>query len=441
MKKFVISERLTDEEYFNKVLKKSDSKGSVIAAKNGITSFDRFTKNVYDIDHRKMIDELYADYQKNHNSCGATAKLLAEFFYWQLEDHDDIIIKSGRKLATEKPIRAILSGTAHGVVNQVRYYLRAVGGIKITAEDLRDVLTVPIQQREEDPEPMTLDQIIKIVDSTTKYARKIKYLVIRDTAMRSSESMQFTKKMITFNILDTEYAKIRLSQKIVKGKSKARVNFLSPDVAKKLQELSKDLKDDDPIFWTLLGKDNDGSELDLLTVNRNEAAAMDRDRKRLAEKFPEFGAKYEHNGFHKISLHAIRAFTATAISKGNSNNEDLGHGYIGHKKYLDQYIRKTEAEQLEIFKNAIPYLTGIVKEYDDSELAQEVKEGKSQIALLARQLAELKKNGLSKSGPVINTTGNYDKLVLELAKRYDIPLDEIVQIKMQLQKESIPNSV
>ena len=98
MKKFVISERLTDEEYFNKVLKKSDSKGSVIAAKNGITSFDRFTKNVYDIDHRKMIDELYADYQKNHNSCGATAKLLAEFFYWQLEDHDDIIIKSLQKI-------------------------------------------------------------------------------------------------------------------------------------------------------------------------------------------------------------------------------------------------------------------------------------------------------------------------------------------------------
>ena len=209
-------------------------------------------------------------------------------------------------------------------------------------------------------------------------------------------------------------------------------------MTKKLEELSKNLKDDDPIFWTLLGKDDDGSELDLLTVNRNEAAALDRDRKRLAEKFPEFGAKYEHNGFHKISLHAIRAFTATAISKGNSNNEDLGHGYIGHKKYLDQYIRKTEAEQLEIFKNAEPYLTGIEKEYGESELALKVKEVESQNKLLHRELENVKKNGFPRTAPAIDTTSNNDQVILELAKRYNIPLDEIVQIKQELRKVVIP---
>lgn len=439
MKKFVISERLSEEEYFNKILKKSNSKGSVNAAKNGKTSFDRFTQNVYGMNYKQMIDELYAEYQKNHDSgIGATAKTLAEFFYWQLEDHDDIIIKSGRKLATEKPLKATGSGTAHGVVNQVRYYLRAVGGIKITAEDLRDVLTVPIQQKEEDPEPMTLDQIMKIVDSTTKYARKIKYLVIRDTAMRSSESMQFTKKMITFNILDTEYAKIRLSQKIVKGKSKARVNFLTPDVAKKLEELSKNLKDDDPIFWTLLGKDDDGSELDLLTVNRNEAAAMDRDRKRLAEKFPEFGAKYEHNGFHKISLHAIRAFTATAISKGNSNNEDLGHGYIGHKKYLDQYIRKTEAEQLQIFKNAEPYLTGIVKEYGESELSQKVKSLENQVNFLQREKLELVKVNQKAVKSKSDQSSHYAHVVNTMLQTGELTIERYDEIRSKAPKVVIP---
>ncbi|MDA1347234.1 MAG: hypothetical protein O3C48_08480 [Crenarchaeota archaeon] len=425
MKTFIISERLTDEEYFNKVLSKSQSKASVNLAKNGITSFHRFTQNVYGMNHNQMINELYAEYQKNNDSgIGATAKTLAEFFYWLMKDHPDIIIGSGIKYGIKRPLRKISSTTAKGVINHVRAYIRSVGGIKITSEDLRDVLTIPIEQKDEDPYAMTLEEIMKIVDSTTKLSRKVKYLVIRDTGMRSSESMQFTKKMITFNVEDSQYAKIRLSSQIVKGKSKARDNYLTPDVAKKLYEISKDLKDDQPIFWTLLAKD----ENDLLAVNNNEARAMDRDRTRLAEKFPEFGNKYEHSGYHKISLHAIRAFTATAITKGNNNNEDIGHGYIGHKKYLDQYIRKSDSEKLQIFKNAEPFITGVKKEYGPDELSQQVKGLRDENKLLNRQISDLKTTSQKSVKSKVDNSSKWKFVIDELLKTGALDSAELLEI-------------
>jgi hypothetical protein len=50
--------------------------------------------------------------------------------------------------------------------------------------------------------------------------------------------------------------------------------------------------------------------------------------------------RYSHNNRFKINLHAFRAFTATQLAEAYS--EEFGHGFIGHKGYLKQYIRNKE---------------------------------------------------------------------------------------------------
>jgi len=47
--------------------------------------------------------------------------------------------------------------------------------------------------------------------------------------------------------------------------------------------------------------------------------------------------KYESNGMHKKNLHGFRAYCATALTERFS--EEMAHGFLGHKGYLEQYIR------------------------------------------------------------------------------------------------------
>ena len=237
---------------------------------------------------------------------------------------------------------------------------------------------------------------------------------MRDTGCRTIESIQITKKMIEFDYDKTGIARVKMPKKIVKGKTKSRINFLTPETAKMVKQLSENLDENTTIFVDPKSTEN------LVAVKGNEIHAFYWTRETLVKDgFSEFAEKHE-SGTRKILMHSIRAFTATAITKGNSNNESLGHGYIGHKKYLEQYIRRTEAEQLEIFKKAIPYLTGITKEYGESELSLQVKEMKAQLNEEHRQrlLAEKMslENGKNRSGNS-QVYANFKQAVNELFAR------------------------
>lgn len=58
------------------------------------------------------------------------------------------------------------------------------------------------------------------------------------------------------------------------------------------------------------------------------------------------GEIYQSNRRHKKTIHSIRSFTATQCAE--AIDESWGHGYVGHKKYLGQYIRNQD-EQAEKF--------------------------------------------------------------------------------------------
>ena len=88
-----------------------------------------------------------------------------------------------------------------------------------------------------------------------------------------------------------------------------------------------------------------------------------------------FTSKYQ-NGRLKKNLHSIGSFCITALKEA-TKDPDFAHGYGGHTRYLQQYIRLPKERQIELFRQAEPYLTlaeTVPIETDQSKELKEIKE-------------------------------------------------------------------
>lgn len=421
------------EEFLKKKLGKSGSHATMMVNRQYINKFEIYCELVLKRKSELVIEDLINDWNEN-NDVTNLVNLISNFHECLKEDHPEITwsAKNSKHNYSWKPVKPLSQKMA---VSIIRQYLRARTGIRISAEDVSEKITIPVDTDEREEYPLTLEQFKKIYDQCTLLRRKVKYLFMRDTGCRTHESVQITKSMITFDFDNTGIAKVKLPKKIVKGKTKGRTNFLTPETAKMVQELCKDLPQDYPMF---VGESVHSLLDDIVKRKDSEMTAFFRNRQSLIKDgFVEFAEKHE-SGTHKIVMHSIRAFTATAYSKGNSNRDDLGHGYIGHKKYLEQYIRRSEAEQLQMFKNAIPYLTGITKEYGESELSQKVKTQESQLNFQHRQIEELKKNGQKAVKANSDQSSKWKFVVEELLKLGIVEQTDIADILSRAPKVVIP---
>ncbi len=434
-----IKDTESKEDFLKKKIRKTGSEDTIKQYKQMIHRFEIFCKNELKRDIEVVIEDLIQDWNKSKDVQNLV-NLLSNFHDFTTEDHPEITwtteyVIHGKKANRTYSWQKMKRGPQQNMLSAIRMYLRARTGIRISSEDMTEKITLPVEDTEREEYPLTLDQFQKIYDKCTVYRRKMKYLFMKEIGCRTHESVQTTKKMITFDFDNSGIALVKIPKKIVKGKTKGRINFLTAETAKLIKELCSDLDENTPIFVNPndLGKS-------LSDIKQIEGNAFWRERENLVKMgFTEFAEKHE-SGHHKIVLHSIRAFTATAISKGNGNSDDLGHGYIGHKKYLDQYIRRTEAEQLEIFKNAIPFLTGITKEYGESELAQKVKTQENQLNLQHRQIEELKKTGQKAVKAGAEQSSKWKFVVDELLKLGIVEQTDIVDIlsrapKVPIQKE------
>ena len=390
------------------------------------------------LEAEKVILELYEDWKKNKDVTNLV-NLLWQFHTWIQKDHNEITWfskKNTSNFTKRKYTYKAKSPAQQGKIMSVcRIYLRARTGIRISNEDLMEKITIPNEQEDQEPYPMTLEQFRLVYDHSTINRRKVKYLFQRDTAARTHETVQITKSMIDFDFdKSSGIAKVTIPKKITKGKTKTRIGFLTKETKVKVKEICKNLGENDPIFVISESDVSDRkkgkpikSEKTLKAIKAGEIHAFWRERETLIkEGFADFDKRYE-SGTHKIVLHSIRSLCATAISLGN-NSDEIAHGYIGHKKYLEQYIRKPEAEQLEIFKKAIPYLTGITKEYGPDEISQRQKGLENQVNLLQRQLSEEKKNSIQAVKTKVNNSSKFEYVVKYLISENRLSLEELADL-------------
>ena len=140
-----------------------------------------------------------------------------------------------------------------------------------------------------------------------------------------------------------------------------RIVYLTRESEPIIKHILKDLDDE-----TLVFTNNPLSE----NARDNEELIWRRLMRRL-----KFDEKYE-NGFLKKNLHSIGAFCITQIKEA-TKDVDYAHGYGGHTRYLQQYIRLSGDRKIELFREAEPYLsiydTSPIRVDESAEL-KEIKE-------------------------------------------------------------------
>lgn len=296
-------------------------------AKSAIVNLDRYSENKF----QKKTDEILKDLK------GEPMKLLRYldgFNQWLAEDHPDIVFIDKR--GNRRPIKKKHPHTIHQYHSVARRYAKLCHAIRLNDDDIKEYITFPdLEADEEEAEPFTPQELRLVLDSTLEQRRKTLYMVMKDAGGRIKENGQLKKENFDFA---KDPVEVTFPKSIVKGKIKTRRAFLTKETAQRVKLLLKSLTDSDFVF-----KNPDQTPIQF---RENEGQIFRKITSKLG-----FNEKYEHNGRYKKNLHSIRAFCSTEYSIAN-NSEEAGHGYIGHKKYLEQYIRLSDQQKIDRFRRA-----------------------------------------------------------------------------------------
>jgi len=304
-----------------------------------------------------------------------------------LIDHPEIVYSFGKNQSLKKSIKARHPNTVHLYLIKIRSIFEEIGNIEINSRLFNKRVKVQ-KAEEEDPEPFTKEQMRLLLDRCSNHG-KLKYMVLKDTGCRIGELVQIRKKDIDISKFTME---LKIQASYTKTK-KARIAFVTRETAPMLKRLLNKKQDNELIF---------GTSEDEYVATGTEKTLFAYYRKELAKDYPEFGEIYQSNGRHKKTIHSLRSFTATQCAE--AIDETWGHGYIGHKKYLGQYIRNQE-KMAEMFQRSENYLMiyETIEVIDQNERVKKLEEEqqKSRLDMIAltnimSELAEIKANNAKK---------------------------------------------
>jgi integrase len=364
-----IPEFLTETEFYVKAKKKSNSVDSEKNRRLHMAALRRFSQ----AKHEKPIEQM-ADYLKQENNIRKTCKFFEQFIEYLENETGTVIIEGKRKHSFKLKPKSAKS--IPNYIGTARSYLRLCHGVRVNDEDFKDFVTMPSDSRQdsEEAEPFKKDELKMIVESCQDQRRKSSYLFMSQTGARLAETLQIRKKDFDFT---KDPVEVRLPKVITKGKKRGRTNFLDKAVSQRIQLLVKSLADDDLVF----------------TDNHNLVPARNGEEQYFRRLCLELGytERYEHNNRYKKNIHSIRAFCMTQYAL--ANNQDLAHGYIGHTKYLDQYMRLEDEIKIKHFRRAEPGLNLfsdiVIVEHDQHDEIAELRKKVEQSDDRAKRLEHM----------------------------------------------------
>ena len=307
----------TLDEYLNEINIKS-TKEQYIAL---VHQFDYFCKDVYNKSVNQVMDDLSKDWEKTHKS-NKIIIVLNKFVQWCLCDHPEITYIHGKYNNIKRSVKAKHPKTIKLYVNKIRQLLDDVWDVEVNISKINRKVKIP-QPEEEDPEPFTKKQMRVFLDSLSN-TKKLQFMVLKDTGMRIREFCQIRKEDVD---ITGKRIKITIQAKYTKTK-KTRICHITRETEPSLLRLCKEKQGSELLFGT-------NEDPDVAKGSYQTAFAYY--RKRLGKTYPEFLEIHQHNGRHKKTIHSIRSYSSTQCSI--AIDETWGHEYIGHKKYLGQYIR------------------------------------------------------------------------------------------------------
>ncbi len=348
-----ISRQLTEEEFFKLVFEKGKSLSSEMKARSGVNNLEYFTQDKYKKSRFEVIKDLKEDLDKTQNA-DLVIRFFQQFIDWMGQDHSEIRFYTHQNHINGRPILKKIPAVIYSYVGIIKRYLKLCHGIKIDNDDYKEWLTIPVDDSDdEEPEPFLKEELREIIDNIPNARRKTMFMVIKDTRLRIIEAMRVKK---SFFDLTTNPASLRIPRNIQKNKrtSKTRTAFLCRETVPGLKRLLKKLDDDDLVF----------------TDNSFDLSARANEIRQWRHSVSKLGfTEKKASGHLKKNIHSIGSFTITALKEA-TKDPDYAHGYAGHTRYLSQYLRLTKERQIELFRQAEPYLSI----YDNTILVDESQE-------------------------------------------------------------------
>ena len=355
-----ISRQQTEEEFFKKVFEKGKSESSEKKARTVVNNLEYFTQDKYKKSRVEVLKDLKEDLDKTQDT-DLVLRFFQHFIDWLGEGHPEIRYFTHENDKVGRPIVKKNPEVTRAYAGIIKRYIKLCHGIKIDNDDFQDWLTIPVDDSEdEEPEPFLKEELKLILDNITDPRRKSLFMVIKDTRLRIIEALRVKKKYFD---LTTDPATLRIPRNIQKNKrtSKTRTAFLCRETVPGITQLLKKLDDEDLVF----------------TDNPYDLSARNNEIRLWRNRCNKLGfTEKKASGHLKKNIHSIGSFTITAMKEA-TKDPDYAHGYAGHTRYLQQYMRLSKERQIELFRQAEPYLSiyeNTVVVVNESEELKEIKE-------------------------------------------------------------------
>lgn len=348
-------ETISEEAFYKRIYKKSESKDSEMQARSAVSNIKHYCKDVYNEDVDAVLTEL-----KKQDSVGALFVFLNDFIDWMGEDHPNILWRRSIHQKKASFLKKKKPATIIPYMSTLKKFLKLCYAIRVDSDDWKTELAFPIQE-EIEPEPIAPEELRTILDVISDPPRKTMTMVGKDTGFRLLELLKTKREHID---LTKNPVEITLPNNLMKRKRGGRTAYITSETRPRLAILCESLEPGQYVFH---------NNSDVFKERTN----FDMWWNRFVQKKCGYTEKYD-NGTLKKNFHSVRAFCATQYSDAPTHSSDDGHGYIGHKKYLAQYIRQSNEKKVNKFKNAEPHLSvydrTIVVKQTKEEMVKEVME-------------------------------------------------------------------
>ena len=335
-----INRRLTEDEFFKRVYEKGKSLSTEKKTRAAVNNLEYFTQDRYQKSRFVVLKDLKEDLDKTHD-IDLVLRFFQHFIDWMGEPHPEIKFFTHKNDKVGRPIPKKNPEVTRSYAGIIKRYIKLCHGIKIDDDDFAEWLTIPVDDSEdEEPEPFLKEELKLILDNIQNPRRKTLFMVIKDTRLRIIESMRVKKKYFD---LTTDPASLKIPRSIQKNKrtSKTRTAYLCRETVPGVSQLLKKLDDEDLVF----------------TDNPYDISARNNEIRLWRNRANKLGFTNKKSSGHlKKNIHSIGSFTITALKEA-TKDPDYAHGYTGHTRYLQQYIRLSKERQIELFRQAEPYLS------------------------------------------------------------------------------------
>ena len=137
-----ISNRITREQFYEKIYAKSGSESSLETAKAHLKNLDYFCQDHYNRETITILSDLREDMETTHSPT-KVLRFLDEFVKWMLQDHPNIKFTIGRGNKATRFLRKKNNNSIPVYFATIRKYISQVGGIRLHDDDIKMDVTKP----------------------------------------------------------------------------------------------------------------------------------------------------------------------------------------------------------------------------------------------------------------------------------------------------------